>query len=84
MKSSVPLGNGHLGMEALRSPHGKRDVEAADFDENELDDLHGRPRPNGIASDLDAERYSLGSDSDEDGRDSVGRKEGKGRVDLSD
>lgn len=61
--SSVPLGNGGLGLEPFRSKPSDRDVEAADFDESELDDL--RRTPNGTAGrDLDAERYSLGSESD--------------------
>ena len=51
--------NGHL----LRKRPG-RDVEAADFDESELDDLHvtsPNPQEDGIE-----ERYSLGGDSDEE------------------
>ncbi|KAL9604963.1 MAG: hypothetical protein Q9219_000151 [cf. Caloplaca sp. 3 TL-2023] len=48
----------------FRDAHGKpmgRDVEAADFDEGELDDLHVvEPREEG------AERYSIGGESSED------------------
>jgi len=43
---------------------GGRDVEAADFDESELDDLHvasPEPQEDGVE-----ERYSLGGDSDEE------------------
>lgn len=72
--TSVPLGNGSLALEAFRSKPGNRDVEAADFDENELDDLQSRPTPNGGPRDLDAEQYSLGSDSEGDGKDDRGKK----------
>jgi carboxypeptidase D len=51
--------NGQL----LRKRQG-RDVEAVDFDESELDDLHvtsPNPQEDGIE-----ERYSLGGDSDEE------------------
>lgn len=82
--STVPLQNGHIGLESFRSKPGNRDVEAADFDENELEDLHGRPTPNGTARDLDPERYSLDTDSDRDGRDGRDRDKGKGRQDFSD
>lgn len=81
--SSVPLVNGSLGMDAFRSKQSDRDVEAADFDENELDDLNSRPARDGMASDLDAEQYSLGSDSD-DGRDERGKDKGKSRAGFSD
>lgn len=77
--TSVPLGNGHLGLEAFRSKQANRDVEAADFDENELEDLHPRPTSNEVARDPAAGRYSLGSDSDEDGRDERGKDKDKGR-----
>ena len=49
---------------SMKTRHNGRDVEAADFDEAELDDLH-------VASPdqhMDEERYSLGGDSDEDER----------------
>ena len=48
---------------SIKNRHNGRDVEAADFDEAELDDLH-------VASPdqhMDEERYSLGDDSDEEG-----------------
>ena len=62
---SVPLAHGHSGLEAYMAKRNGRDVEAGDFDENELDDLNPRHTGNGRAGDLDAEHYSLGSDSDE-------------------
>ena len=47
---------------AMKARHDGRDVEAADFDEVELEDLHvASPDPH-----ADEERYSLGGDSDED------------------
>lgn len=46
----------------MKARHNGRDVEAADFDEAELDDLHvASPDVHG-----DEERYSLGGDSDDD------------------
>jgi carboxypeptidase D len=69
---SVPLVNGSLGK--------RRDIEAGDFDESELDDL----RANGQAADrreeVAAEQYDLASDSDDDDHkssDPEGRKAGK-------
>ncbi|KAI9739446.1 MAG: Cell death protease [Claussenomyces sp. TS43310] len=50
-----------LGLEGFRIKRPARDVEAADFDENELDDLHLRRSP--AAS---GHRYSVGSISDEE------------------
>jgi carboxypeptidase D len=48
-----------------RSGRNGRDVEAADFDESELDDLHVvEPREEGEGA--AEERYSLGGDSDEE------------------
>ncbi|ETN42253.1 uncharacterized protein HMPREF1541_04194 [Cyphellophora europaea CBS 101466] len=68
---SVPLGNGSL--------NGKRhpgDVEAGDFDESELDDL--QPGGRGVdRRDMHAERYDIGSDSDEDEA-QVAKDAGKG------
>lgn len=47
--------------------NGQRDVEAADFDENELENLAGKSH--GAQHDMERERYSLGDDSeDEEGR----------------
>jgi carboxypeptidase D len=81
--SSVPMGNGQAGLEGFRMKQGNRDVEAADFDENEMAELQSRPTPNGSARDLDAEQYSLGSDS-EDGKDEQGPEKGKGRAEVLD
>lgn len=70
---SVPLGNGHGPLEAFRSKRGAEDVEAGDFDENELDNLKSRTA-NGSAGQLDDGHYSLGSDSDEEADDGRSRK----------
>jgi carboxypeptidase D len=50
---------------------GARDVEAADFDENELENLAGEGRSKGGRNnhDMEAERYSLGGDSEDDDMD---------------
>lgn len=47
---------------------GVRDVEAADFDENELENLAGEGRGKGgrNSHDMETERYSLGEDSEDD------------------
>jgi carboxypeptidase D len=81
--SSVPMGNGQVGMEGFRMKEVNRDVEAADFDENEMAELHSRPTPNGSARDLDAEHYSLGSDSENE-RDERAREKGKARAGVVD
>ena len=47
---------------ALRPQHPGRDVEAADFDESELDNLH-RPEPGTLS---DEQRYSLGGESSDE------------------
>ena len=50
---------GGMGLGELRSRRQGRDVEAADFDENELDDLHVQgPQEDGVE-----DRYSLGGES---------------------
>lgn len=46
----------------FRSSVSRGDVEAADFDESELDELHVRPP----AEEPEREQYSVGSESDED------------------
>ncbi|CAG8949811.1 hypothetical protein HYFRA_00004135 [Hymenoscyphus fraxineus] len=52
-----------MGLESFRHKRGSRgDVEAADFDESELDELHVRTP----TDDIDRERYSIGSDEDEE------------------
>jgi carboxypeptidase D len=66
-------GGANRGLENLRNKRGgnaNRDVEAADFDENELDDLHV-VTPTVGAHD---ERYSVGEESD-DGEDAEHGKE---------
>jgi carboxypeptidase D len=82
--SSVPLENGDVGVEAFRSKPGSRDVEAADFDETELDDLDSRPSPDGVTRDLDAEQYSLANDSDEDGKDGRAKDKAKVQAEVTD
>ena len=81
--SAVPLGNGQLGLEAFRSKQVDKDVEAADFDESELDNLDGRLTLIGPATQLDAERYSVGSDSDQGVRVARVKEKGKGRAESS-
>ena len=80
--ASVPTGNGRLPMNGFRSKRtGARDVEAADFDENELETLErGSARHTGDTTTGQSEgrRFSLGSDSDDDERDQRGREKGKG------
>jgi carboxypeptidase D len=66
---SVPLSNGHGPLETFRSKRGTEDVEAGDFDENELDNVKSRRTVNGNSGQLEDEHYSLGSDSDEDADD---------------
>lgn len=67
---------GELGSYApLPMVNGKRgDVEAQDFDENELEDLNGQSagtRFKDHGDDMQRDRYDIGSDSDED--DDVGK-----------
>lgn len=61
-------GNGHSGnsrFESFRLRRSNRDLEAGDFDENELDDLH-------VTTPTEEDRrYSLGGDSDEDEEDAA-------------
>lgn len=55
--------NGTRGLEGFRNKRGgRRDVEAQDFDESELDDLH-LSKPEDPHADS---RYSIGGDSDEE------------------
>ncbi|PMD56976.1 pheromone processing carboxypeptidase-like protein Kex1 [Hyaloscypha bicolor E] len=51
---------GGMGLESFRHKRGNRDVEAADFDESELDELRVRSPTE------DIDRYSVGSASDDD------------------
>ncbi|KAF4636237.1 hypothetical protein G7Y89_g1839 [Cudoniella acicularis] len=62
-----------MGLESFRHKRSNRDVEAADFDESELDELHVQP-PN----EMDRERYSVGSASDDD--EGQGEKHGNGHA----
>ena len=70
----VGHGNGHVafengvGLEGMRQKRGERDVEAADFDEAELDDLHA-----------DEGGYSVGSDDEEEEGDVGNVEKGKGK-----
>jgi carboxypeptidase D len=69
---------GARGLESFRNKRTGRDVEAADFDESELDDLHiSTP-----TEDMDRDRYSVGGASDSDDGD-VGEKHGKTYEDKS-
>jgi carboxypeptidase D len=55
--------NGMGGLENFRHKRVARDVEAADFDESELDELHVKSP----TDDVDRDRYSVGSASDDEG-----------------
>ena len=69
-------GNG-MGLESFRHKRGNRDVEAADFDESELDELHVRTP----TEDMDRDRYSVGSASDdEEAKHGNGIANGKGKM----
>lgn len=57
-----------MGLESFRNKRTNRDVEAADFDESELDELHVRTP----TEDMDRDRYSVGSLSDEEGAEKHG------------
>jgi carboxypeptidase D len=54
--------NGGMGLENFRNKRAGRDVEAADFDESELDELHVESP----TEDVDRRRYSVGGASDDD------------------
>lgn len=64
---------GGMGLESFRNKRSNGDVEAADFDESELDDLHAQTP----TEDLDRDRYSVGSASDDE--DVAGKKPNAGR-----
>lgn len=70
---------GGVGLEGFRNKRtGTRDVEAGDFDEGELDDLHvTSPR------EPELERYSVGGDSDDDDDAVPEKKPGKGQSSRS-
>ncbi|PQE27534.1 serine carboxypeptidase protein [Rutstroemia sp. NJR-2017a BBW] len=57
-----------MGLESFRHKRVPRDVEAADFDESELDELHVKSP----TDDVDRDRYSVGSASDDEGAASHG------------
>ncbi|KAH7407863.1 pheromone-processing carboxypeptidase kex1 [Cadophora sp. MPI-SDFR-AT-0126] len=66
-----------MGLESFRHKRGNRDVEAADFDESELDELHVQTP----TEDLDRDRYSVGSASDdEEAKQGNGHANGKGKM----
>jgi carboxypeptidase D len=52
---------GRMGVDSFRHRH-QRDVEAGDFDENRLDELHITTPP----EDIDRDRYSVGSVSEDE------------------
>ncbi|EMR64747.1 putative carboxypeptidase kex1 protein [Eutypa lata UCREL1] len=63
---------GVTGLEGFRNKRTNRDVEAGDFDEGELDDLHvTSPR------DMDRDHYSIGGESDADSDSEVVREKPK-------
>jgi carboxypeptidase D len=60
-----------MGLESFRNKSVNRDVEAADFDEAELDELH-------VETPTEADHYSVGSSSDNEDEKTVnGRANGK-------
>ncbi|THV50695.1 hypothetical protein BGAL_0140g00180 [Botrytis galanthina] len=63
---------GAAGLENFRNKRMARDVEAADFDESELDELHVKSP----TDDMDRDRYSVGSASDDEG---TTRRNGNGK-----
>ncbi|KAK0635869.1 serine carboxypeptidase [Bombardia bombarda] len=70
-----------IGLENFRNKrngNATRDVEAGDFDEAELDDLHVRTPVDAVRGG-DVERYSIGGASDDDEEEGV-EKKGQGSV----
>lgn len=73
-----------MGLDNFRRRDRSRDVEAADFDENELEDLNGkkkRPAGNGYASEKvrgpnNDSSFSLGVDSDDEDEAASGSSDG--------
>ncbi|MBO1765013.1 hypothetical protein JQN64_27980, partial [Escherichia coli] len=73
-----------MGLDNFRRRDRSRDVEAADFDENELEDLNGkkkRPAGNGYASEktrgpTNDSSFSLGADSDDEDEAASGSSDG--------
>ena len=66
---SLPLANGSM-------PKGRGDIEAGDFDENELDNLD----PNRRRTNMEASHYDLASDSEDEDE---GRPRGEGKAQQS-
>jgi carboxypeptidase D len=66
---------GGMGLESFRNKHARRDVEAADFDESELDELHVRTP----TEEMDRDRYSVGSASDDEGGEKAGNGQANGK-----
>jgi carboxypeptidase D len=62
------------GLESFRNKRTNRDVEAGDFDESELDDLHVATPTDGHHDD----RYSVGGESDDDVNEKHNGKEHRG------
>ncbi|KAK7741893.1 Cell death protease [Diatrype stigma] len=64
---------GGIGLEGFRNKRSGRDVEAGDFDEGELDDLHvTSPRDN-----MEREHYTIAGESEEDSDDDEVREKPK-------
>ena len=66
---------GGMGLESFRNKRSNRDVEAADFDESELDELHVRTP----TEEMERDRYSLGSASDDEGEGEKGSRHVNGK-----
>jgi len=63
---------GGMGLESLRHKRSSRDVEAADFDESELDELH-------VQTPTEADHYSVGSASDDEDTEKHGNGQANGK-----
>jgi carboxypeptidase D len=63
-----------MGLESFRHKRSNRDIEAGDFDESELDELHVRTP----GDDMERDRYSVGSASDDEREKGNGHMNGKG------
>ena len=55
-----------MGLESFRTKRSGRDVEAGDFDESELDDLHVQTPQEEDDNEMEAQRYSLGGASSDE------------------
>lgn len=66
--------NGGAGLEGFRNRRTNRDVEAGDFDENQLDDLHVTS-----PTDIDRNHYSVGEASDDDDEPAPEKGESNGK-----